>query len=89
MRRAVLADTCSGMDMSRYTIVSQPTDGVIVTEHDEFGKQVWGACRITYKHQRDTCELCGRTVGTSGYRPLTNKYNRMKRFCSYHRLADR
>lgn len=64
--------------------IAERRDGLLVTDHAEYGRQVWGLANITYKHAHDACELCGGMVGNKGYRPITNKGNRMKRICRNH-----
>lgn len=54
---------------------------MLVTEHPEYGTQVWCCGRITYKHSSDACRICSSAVGSEGYRPVTNLSNRMYRIC--------
>ena len=68
----------------RYVIKQKPSGGVIVTEHPEYGTQMWSLGRITHKHSRDDCVLYGSKIGSTGYRPLTNLGNRSFRICSNH-----
>lgn len=69
--------------MSSYTIIKK-TDMLIFTDHHEFGQQVWSAGRLTYKHDKDACAVCAMPIGNYGFRPVTNKANRMKRICMRH-----
>lgn len=69
--------------MKQYTIIARGKEHII-TEHPSYGVQSWWQCKITYRHAKDKCAMCGEIVGNQGYRPLTNGYNRRQRFCRNH-----
>lgn len=68
-----------------YTIIDEPGSGLLLIDHPDYGTQLWGRGRTTYKHSGDACILCGRIVRNIAYRPVGNPGNRMLRICDYHR----
>jgi hypothetical protein len=59
-------------------------DGIIRTNHHEYGSQIWSRSKLTRRHKDDRCAQCGLKVGDVALRPVTNKSNRMKRICLRH-----
>lgn len=62
-------------------IIYARRSGIIVTDHNEFGRQVWEKRKARKPHK---CVICGGDVGGEGYRPVTNLGNRMDRICAKH-----
>ena len=69
--------------MSDYKIIDEAS-GIIVTQHWQFGTQVWTLSKMTRKYQNDECAICNIVIGKKAYRPITNLSNRMKRICISH-----
>ena len=69
---------------SDYTIVEFPADDFMLVRHWKFGRQLWAKSKMTRRHNKDKCAICGRIVGKQAYRPLTNSGNRMERICLQH-----
>ena len=71
-----------------YFVVGYPGDGLLLTEHATYGKQVWSLSKLTRRHKGDPCAACNMPVGTHAYRPVGNPGNRMKRLCERHGASD-
>jgi hypothetical protein len=72
------------MLVSEYEITGFPGSGLMLTEHPQYGQQVWSLVRLGRKHRDDRCALCGLPVGGRAYRPLANRGNRAERICTRH-----
>jgi len=65
-------------------ILGFPSEGLMLTYHFKYGQQLWCKSKMTSRHSKNKCLICGDMVGNKAYRPITNKSNRMKRICLKH-----
>lgn len=79
-----MANPCGGAKVDpAYRVVDIPGDGLLVTSHPHYERQLWGLVKLRGK-QGCPCAMCAHDVGTHAYRPITNKGNRMDRICTRH-----
>jgi hypothetical protein len=66
--------------MTLYILVRTLSDGLVGLSSYDYGRQLWSRCKTRKQHK---CRVCGGLfpVGSTMYRPLTNKGNRMERIC--------
>jgi hypothetical protein len=63
-----------------FSTIERPGDGLALITHFRFGQKLWALCK-TRSRKTNECVLCGNTVGSLSYRPITNGGNRMDRIC--------
>ena len=72
-----------------YKIIEFPSDGLMLTMHPRWGRQLWALARLTVKRMNDNCAICELPLQRVSFRPMTNKGNRYKRICRRRHLIPR